>query len=126
MYVFAIYHCFLILFLSVVICVDFLGTHMACLVLFFKTGCDNGGHSNRCQNAADFQIHLCHLLATSREITSKFSLGESTPIHLAKYFYLSLYLYYVRILKYINSEKPNKDFVLIYIYIFCLVCLINK
>jgi hypothetical protein len=26
---------------SVVICVDFLGTHMASLVLFFKIGCDN-------------------------------------------------------------------------------------
>jgi hypothetical protein len=26
---------------SVVVCVDFLGTHMASLVLFFKTGCDN-------------------------------------------------------------------------------------
>jgi len=25
---------------SVVVCVDFLGTHMASLVLFFKTGCD--------------------------------------------------------------------------------------
>jgi hypothetical protein len=26
---------------SVVICVDFLGTHMVSLVLLFKTGCDN-------------------------------------------------------------------------------------
>jgi hypothetical protein len=26
---------------SVIVCVDFLGTHMANLVLFFKTGCDN-------------------------------------------------------------------------------------
>jgi len=25
---------------SVVVCVDFLGTHIASLVLFFKTGCD--------------------------------------------------------------------------------------
>jgi len=25
---------------SVVVCVDFLGTHMASLVLFFETGCD--------------------------------------------------------------------------------------
>ena len=25
-----------------------------------------------------------------------------------------------------NYEKPNNDFMLIYIYIFCLVCLINK
>jgi len=29
----------------VVICVDFLGTHMASLVLFFKTGCDNYSYS---------------------------------------------------------------------------------
>ena len=50
--------------------------------------------------------------------------SASAPIYLAKYFYLSLYLYYIRILKYINYKKPNKDFVLI--YIFCLVCLINK
>jgi len=28
---------------SVVVCVDFLGTHIASLVLFFKTGCDRGG-----------------------------------------------------------------------------------
>jgi len=26
---------------SVVVCVDFLGTHMASLVLFFETGCDS-------------------------------------------------------------------------------------
>ena len=26
---------------SVVVCVDFLGTHMNSLVLFFKTGCDS-------------------------------------------------------------------------------------
>jgi len=57
----------------------------------------DGGYSNRCQGAADFQIHLCHLLATSEEITSKFNLGESTPIYPAKYFYLSLYLYYFKI-----------------------------
>ena len=25
---------------SVVVCVDFLGTHIVSLVLFFKTGCD--------------------------------------------------------------------------------------
>jgi hypothetical protein len=29
------------IFHSVGVCVDFLGTHMASLVLFFKTGCDN-------------------------------------------------------------------------------------
>ena len=28
------------MFLSIVVCVDFLGTHMACLVLIFKTGGD--------------------------------------------------------------------------------------
>ena len=27
---------------SVVVCVDFLGTQIASLVLFFKTGCDSG------------------------------------------------------------------------------------
>jgi len=27
---------------SVVVCVDFLGTHIASLVLFLKTGCDSG------------------------------------------------------------------------------------
>jgi len=52
----------------------------------------DGGHSNHRQNAADFQIHLCHLLATSKEITSKFSLGESTPIYPDKYFYLSIFI----------------------------------
>jgi len=72
----------------------------------------NKGHSNRCQDTADFQIHLCHLLATSGEITSKFSLGESTPIYPDKYFYLSLYLYNINIH---NYGKPNKDFMLIYI-----------
>ena len=44
----------------------------------------DGGHSNRCEGAADIQIHLRHLLATSEEITSKSSLGESTPIYPAK------------------------------------------
>ena len=74
----------------------------------------DGGHSNRFQGATDIQIHLCHLLATSQEITSKSSLGESTPIYPAKYFYLHLYLYYNKNIH--KHEKPNKDFVLIYIY----------
>ena len=51
----------------------------------------NGGHPNWCQGAADIQIHLRHLLATSYEITSKSSLGESTPIYPAKCFYSRLY-----------------------------------
>ena len=41
----------------------------------------DGGHPNRCQGAADIQIHLCHLQAASKEIMSKSSLGESTPIY---------------------------------------------
>ena len=44
----------------------------------------DGGYPNRCQGAADIQIHLRHLLATSGEITSKSSLGESTPIYPTK------------------------------------------
>ena len=44
----------------------------------------DGGHPNRCQGAADIQIHLRHLVATSEEITSKSSLGESTHIYPAK------------------------------------------
>jgi len=39
----------------------------------------DGGHPNHCQGAVDFQIHLHHLLAILEEITSKSSLGESTP-----------------------------------------------
>ena len=31
---------------SVVVCVEFLGTHMASLVLLFKTGCDKLGFEN--------------------------------------------------------------------------------
>jgi len=50
----------------------------------------DGEHSNRCQGAGNIQIHLRHLLAPSKEITSKSSLGESTPIYPAKYFYLRL------------------------------------
>ena len=34
---------------SVDVCVDFLGTHMASLVLFFKTGCDTS--SSRSTNS---------------------------------------------------------------------------
>jgi hypothetical protein len=37
-----------------VVCVDFLGTHMASLILFFKTRCDN-----RCEdNAYIFTKHI--------------------------------------------------------------------
>jgi len=39
----------------------------------------DGGHPNRCQGAADIQIHLRHLLATSKEITSKIQLGGEHP-----------------------------------------------
>jgi len=34
---------------SVVVCVDFLGTHMASLVLFFKTGCDKEWDAERAE-----------------------------------------------------------------------------
>ena len=74
----------------------------------------DGGHPNRCQGAADFQIHLHHLLATSEEIMSKSSLGESTPIFLAKCFYSRLYFTQI-IKRSIIIKNPNKDFVLLYI-----------
>jgi len=44
----------------------------------------DGGHPNRCQGAADIQIHHRHLLATLEGIMSKSRLGESTPIYPAK------------------------------------------
>ena len=41
---------------SVVVCVDFLGTHMASLVLLFKTGCDRGWPL-----ALGFRLFLSHI-----------------------------------------------------------------
>ena len=37
---FTLYNIVFDIIASVVVCVDFLGTYMASLVLFFKTGCD--------------------------------------------------------------------------------------
>jgi len=39
----------------------------------------DGAHPNRCQGAADIQIHLRHLLATSEEITSNPAWGRASP-----------------------------------------------
>jgi len=76
----------------------------------------NGGHPNRCQGAVDIQIHLRHLLATSEEITSKSSLGESTPIYLAKCFYSCLY--FTQIIKRCIIKKTQIKILCLYIYIF--------
>ena len=84
----------------------------------------DGGHSNCCQGAADFQIHLQHLLATTEEITLKSSLEESTRIYLAKYFYLHLYLYYIKkIYIYISMKNQIK---ILCLYIYLLLSMLNK
>jgi len=85
----------------------------------------DGGYSNNCQGAADIQIHLCHLLATSEEITSKSSLEESTASYPVKYFYQSIYLYYIKII-YIHNHENQIKMLCLYIYIYLLLSVLNK
>jgi len=90
-------------------------TKLCCLFVLHRIqGSKKTSKRNRCQGAADIQIHLRHLLATSQEITSKSSLGESTPIYLVKCFYSRLY--FTQLIKRCIIIKTHKDFVLIYIF----------